>query len=140
MIIIRQKEFNSKAAKALNNKYLKEVAAKNSIPVYEAQGFKTVERDPKRWKAGARFRNIANREYKEAPDLNVNLHINDKLVSDRYIKNFMKKSLRKRDPVEYFHGNRVEGNMTSKLDSGSVGYLKEQLLKSKEAREAAKKA
>jgi len=52
-----QREFNSKAAKALNNKYLKRVASKTGIPVYEAKGFKTVEMDPSKWKRKARVNN-----------------------------------------------------------------------------------
>jgi hypothetical protein len=42
-----QREFNSKAAKALNNKYLKQVAAKGRI----------TEIDPRIWKKDARFKN-----------------------------------------------------------------------------------
>ena len=49
-----QKEFNSKAAKALNNSYLKKIAAKNEIPIYEPKGFRTIETD---WKFKARHIN-----------------------------------------------------------------------------------
>ena len=131
MIILRQKEFNSKAAKALNNKYLKEVAAKSGIPVYEAKGFKTVEIDPNEWKSMARIKNRDIQVYKKAsyPNKAINFRQMDR-----------DKELKKIEPIEYDHGNRIEEKMTSKLKRWDRDYLKEQLLKSKEARKAAKKA
>ena len=134
MIILRQKEFNSKAAKALNNKYLKEVAAKSGIPVYEAKGFKTVERDPKVWKGRARIKNRDNQEI-------VNASVPNSAINTRQMDwDQVKKNWKKTNPTRYFHGNRVENNLTSKLKGWRKDDLRKSLLESKEAREAAKKA
>ena len=50
-----QREFNSKAAKALKDKYLREfVAPKTGIELFKTTGNKTVPVDPRIWKAEAR--------------------------------------------------------------------------------------
>ena len=51
---LEQREFNSKAAKALKDKYLKMAAGDLNIPIYKSKGFKTVEIDPRTWKKSIR--------------------------------------------------------------------------------------
>ena len=103
-----QREFNSKVAKALNNKYLKEVAARNKVPVYKSEGFKTVEIDPKTWKNKAR----GESDY----ETSIKFH-NNKERFNRFINyksgypnassdliNEDKKLLKKYHKTEYDHG------------------------------------
>lgn len=103
---LEQREFNSKAAKVLNNKYLKQVAAKNGIPVYESsKGFRTVEIDPKQWKKRARFENKFKRD-----DNIANTIINSKVDSSSasYIEpgfDKLKRFHKRLNLEKYDHGN-----------------------------------
>ena len=119
-----QKEFNSKAAKALNRKYLKTMAPYFDVPVYEAKGFKTVEKDPKEWvnklrdinrKARSKFKEVDDRYPTYEDHLgNVNAIISNtsaegsaSSLRNIYRKSLPKKSLKK-NLVQYDHGDMIE--------------------------------
>ncbi len=122
MIILRQrafsedpeqKEFNSKAAKALNNKYLKQIAAKKNIPVYKSEGYRTVEVEPHIWKNDARFNS-------RRPEDNFNNYLNAKILPGNSSSNtigFNKKKSRLRDLKNYDHNDLDwEGDPKSYLE------------------------
>ena len=96
---VEQREFNSKAAKALNNKFLRQYAIDNEISRELLVCKKPL--NPQTIKRAARLRN----QYGEEGHLLVNKHINDKSkwasgASDMGLRG----SLRKIKDKEYDHG------------------------------------
>lgn len=117
MIILRQKEFNSKAQKLLMNKYLDKVGAEAGIKKYISRDYRTVPND----KFKKQARDAANRKASlVSSEVNASILNKAKYNSGRsgmglYDKNIIKE-YRNGDRSWYDHASPSEGNYRNVKD------------------------